>query len=122
MKTLIIAMLAAASASAQSSPVTKGPLTVQTVIRHPAQEAIFMPIPAPDLGIDIFQVFVATSTTATSRFRVTITVKDGNTETRMTQETARNPIMMSLAQFKVPLGAILVSTRVAEISSPLDFP
>src|ERR1017187_258199 len=117
MRTLIIAALIAASAFAQSNPATSGPLTVMVMTRHPAQESRFMPIIPADLTVDILQVFVSTMTSNTARFRITIVLKGG---TILSQEMERSQSMMSLAQFRIPIGVgLAVPVCVEEIAPPV---
>ena len=116
---ILIALLAGAAAWAQPAPVTHGALTVQLIVRHPAQEGGSIPLAPGDLGVDIYQVLVSTSTTTTALFRVTLDFKDGGVVTEMNQTVPRSVVMMSLAQFKVPIGSTLVGPlRIDEIASP----
>jgi hypothetical protein len=125
MKRLVCLLIAAAlspAAFGQPTPTTKGPLMVQVATINPATLSKFLPIVPSDLNFLIVQVFVSSSNPETARFRVTISVHNGDTVTTETQEVARNLIMMSMAQFRVPLTAKLIgAVVVTEIGAPVSF-
>ena len=110
----LVAILLLAIASAVAQPLPPG-VTVFIFHESGAVLGTFLPLPAPLISMDQFEVFVSTTNQSATGFIVRILVTSGDITTEESLTIDRTDQEEALAEFWVPAGAAVRLASVVEL-------